>query len=473
MTDNLVSNLQSLTVEQLLQKRISVRASRIRQAQTMEMLREKSGGILRPEMPPAFEFLYDTHTEDGVPVRYKVPKGGRGKGASWNIGRRLLYKGLMQSSLVLCTREVQNSIADSVHRVLKTQIKRLGYQDLYDVQSNKIRSKINDSEFIFRGLNDLTVESIKSMEGVTDVWVAEAETMGKMSWQMLDPTIRETGSQVYVDYNPKRIDAPTNVMFTKNCPDNAIVRHLTFADNPYFPEALEIQRQQALKRIATALNDEDREQAQLDYNHVWLGHCEVVSKSSILGAKYQVESFEPKVDAGQWDGPYDGADWGFGADPTTRVRVWIWTKPDGTKWLCVEREVVLRGSDGMALDLRELPKRFDDFPDARTVKIRGDNSQPQTIGYMRNAGFNIIAADKWKGSVEDGIQHMRGAYTGILVHPRCPATAEECSKYSYKTDRLTGDVLPDIIDDWNHCIDAIRYAIDPLILRKKGGSLFD
>lgn len=437
------------------------------------MLAQKSGGVSRPEMPPACEFLYADYMPDGItPVRYKVPKGGRGKGASWNIGRRLLYKAHTQPSLILCTREIQNSIADSVYRVLSTQIRRLGYQDFFDVQKTVIRSRISASEFIFRGLNDLTVETVRSMEGITDVWCAEAEMMGKRSWTVLDPTIREFGSQIYVDYNPDDETSPTNQMFTVDCPDNAIVRHLTYADNPFFPEVLEKQRQQSLDRISHAINDEAREQAQNDYNHVWLGHTSKVSKASIFGAKYHIEPFTPHVDAGKWDGPYDGADWGFGTDPTVRVRVWIWTRDTGRKWLAVEREKHLTGSDGNALDLRELPKGFDEFPDSRKIKIRADNSQPQTIGYMKNAGFNIIGAAKWAGSVEDGIIHLLGAYDGIIVHPRCEGTAKEMKLYSYKTDRLTGDVLPDIIDKFNHFIDAIRYAIEPLIQRKKGAHLF-
>lgn len=436
------------------------------------MLREKMQGLTRPPSAPAFEFLYQSHTDAGIPARFYCAKGGRGKGATWHIARRLIDKAHTQHSRVLCTRAVQNSIQDSVHFVLADQIQNLGYGEFFDVQNNRIRSLVSGSEFIFRGLNDLTVQSVKSMEGVTDVWVAEAEDMGPRSWRVLRPTIRSKGSKFWVDYNPEDEKSPTNQMFTVNIPRSAIVRHINFDENPYFPAELEEERQESLLMVANAINDEAREEAQNEYNHVWLGHCRKVSKASIFGARYHVESFEPRVEAGEWDGPYDGADWGFGVDPTVRIRVWIWTKPTGRQWLCIEREVVLRGVDGNALDLRELPKGFDDFPDSRHTLIRGDCSQPQTIGYMFNAGFRIEAADKWSGSVEDGYQHMRGAYDGIIVHPRCPATAEEMKKHSYKTDRLTGDVLPDIIDDWNHCIDAIRYAIDPLIQRTRGGHLF-
>ena len=422
---------------------------------------------------PAFEFLYDTHCPNGKHARFKVPKGGRGKGASWGIADRLLEKAATEKSLILCTREIQNSIADSVHRLLKARITELGYSQFFNITQTHIKSLTNGSEFIFRGLNDLTVETVRSMEGVTDVWVAEAERLGKYSWLVLEPTIRTEGSTLYVDYNPDDEESPTNLKFTRDCPDDAIVRHLTFADNPHFPQVLENLRLQAFKRIEDAENDEQREQATLDYNHVWLGHTRKISKASILGAYYTVQNFTPKVDEGKWDGPYDGCDWGFSNDPTVRVRVWIWEKTNGKKYLAVEREVYLLDHNGMALELRHLPQRFDEFPDSRTVLIRADNARPENIRFMANEGFKIKAADKWKGSVEDGIDHIRGVYHGIIVHGRCPRAAEECKLYSYKLHPKTHEVLNDIASGFDHVIDSIRYALDPLIKRKKGGLASD
>lgn len=437
-----------------------------------QRLRQKLGQIHPPELPPAFLFLYDT-------ARYKVAKGGRGKGASWQIGRRLLYKALMQRSLILCTREVQNSIADSVHRLLKTQIKRLGYSEFFVVTAHSIKCLVNDSEFIFRGLNDLTVENVKSMEGVTDVWVAEAESMGVKSWLTLDPTIREEGSEIYVDYNPDNPLSATNIMFTKECPPDALVRHLTFRDNPFFPATLEKLRQNALARIANAPNDDARQQAQLDYNHVWEGHCRAVSKASIFGAHHIVEAFTPNVDPGEWSGPHDGADWGFSTDPSVRVRCWIHTMPNERKRLCIEREAYMVGCEN-----RWLKHLFDGkvqvsgdewkdgpdgaWPDSRETRILADNARPETISSMKNDGFNIAACEKWKGSVEDGIEHMRGEYDIIVVHPRCQKTAEEMLLYSYKLDKHTDEPTTDIIDKFNHCIDAIRYALEKVMKRKRG-----
>lgn len=436
-----------------------------------EALTQKFAALRKHTALPAFEFLYDKEI-NGKPARFKVAKGGRGKGASWAIADRLLEKAATEKSLILCTREVQNSIADSVLRLLTVRIGMLGYSQFFRITNTYIKSLTNNSEFIFRGLNDLTVDQVKSMEGVTDVWLAEAHNVGPRSWLVLEPTIRTEGSTIYVDYNPDEEEAPTNIKFTRECPDDAIVRHLTFADNPYFPEVLENLRQQALKKIDEAENDEQREYATLAYNHVWLGHTNKISKASILGAYYIVQNFTPKVDEGNWNGPYDGCDWGFGSDPTVRVRCWIWEKPNGKKYLCVEREVYLMDQNGMALELRHLPMRFDEFPDSRTTIIRADNARPENIRFMKNEGFRIQAADKWKGSVEDGIDHIKGAYNGIIVHSRCPRAAEECKVYSYKLDKLTKLPTPDILDANNHVIDSIRYALDPLIKHLKGAHLF-
>lgn len=402
-----------------------------------------------------------------IPIRFKVPKGGRGKGASWAIADRLLEKAHTQPSLILCTREVQNSIADSVHRLLVNRIRALGYGEFFRITKTSLTSLASGSEFLFRGLNDLTVDSVKSMEGITDVWVAEAHNVGAKSWMVLEPTIRTEGSMLYVDYNPDEEAAPTNVKFTRELPDNAVVRHLTYADNPYFPEVLEKLRQQALDRVENAPNEEAREQAQLDYNHVWLGATRKVSKASIFGAFHIIEEFDPLTDAGTWDGPYDGADWGFSQDPTVRLRLWIHTKLNGKKRLCIEREAY-----GVGVEMKDLPAMFDVFPDSRKTRIRGDNARPETISHLKGEGFNIIAAEKWKGSVEDGVEHMRGVYDIIVCHPRCTYTARELVLYSYKVDKLTGEILTDIVDKNNHCMDAARYAIDPLITRKKGGYLY-
>ena len=119
-------------------------------------------------------------------------------------------------------------------------------------------------------------------------------------------------------------------------------------------------------------------------------------------------------------------------------------------------------SGGVGVEMEELPKLFDVVPDIRKWKIRADAARPETISYMARHGFNCVAAEKWQGSVEDGIEYLR-SFRKIYIHPRCKHVYEEFKYYSYKKDRVSGDILPIVVDAWNHYIDSIRYALQPYI----------
>ena len=166
--------------------------------------------------------------------------------------------------------------------------------------------------------------------------------------------------------------------------------------------------------------------------------------------------------AAGWDGPYFGADWGFSQDPTTLVKLWI-----GERKLYVEHEAY-----GVGVDIDRTPEFFDRVPGAREATIRGDSARPETISYLRRNGYpGIESVTKWKGSVEDGVAALRG-FEQIVIHPRCRHTEEEARLWAYKIDRLTGDVMPDLVDRHNHIWDAVRYALEPVI-RSSGGGLFE
>ena len=193
----------------------------------------------------------------------------------------------------------------------------------------------------------------------------------------------------------------------------------------------------------------------LMYQNVWEGHCVKASDAQVLRGKYEIEHFTP---GNNWDGPYYGADWGFSVDPSTLVRCWIFERK-----LYVEYEAW-----GIGVDIDALPSMFDEVPRSRDFTIRADSARPETISYMTKRGFRIVSAHKGKGSVEDGIAHLRG-YEKIIIHPRCKHAAEEAHLWRYKTDKLTGDVLPTLQPGNEHCWDAIRYALEPLIGGKRTG----
>jgi phage terminase large subunit len=262
---------------------------------------------------------------------------------------------------------------------------------------------------------------------------------------VLIPTIRTIGSEIWAAFNPDQESDPTYERFITSPPDNAIVLKTTFRDNARFPAPLQ-QEMEYLRRV-----DDDA------YRHVWLGECRKHSDAQIFKNKYVVESFEPQP---HWAGPYHGLDLGFSADPSVLTKCWV-----ADNKLYVQKEAW-----GLHVDIDKLGALLNQINDSKKHTIRVDNSRPETVSYLQQHGFpNTVSVDKWPGSVEDGISRLR-AFEQIIIHPSCVHTLDEFRLYSYKVDRLTGDVLPDIIDKSNHCIDSIRYGIAPLIKTSGAGA---
>ena len=296
------------------------------------------------------------------------------------------------------------------------------------------------AEILFAGLW-ANINTLKSLEDISLCWVEEGESTSARSLETLTPTVRAAGSEIWISLNPCEPDAPVMQFCDGTRPDTRHV-HVTFADNPWFPPELEGERAY-LQRV-----DDDA------YRHIWLGECRVHSDAQVFRKKYVIEEFT--AFPGYFDGPYLGADFGF-VDPTVLIKCWI---HDGC--LYVEHEAYAVGCD-----LDRTPALFDAVPRAREYAIRADCARPESISHLQRHGYpRITACEKWQGSVEDGIAHIR-SYERVILHPRCTRTAEEMRLYSYKVDRLTGDVLPELVDKFNHTIDALRYALQPLI-RQQG-----
>jgi phage terminase large subunit len=386
-------------------------------------------------------------------ARFKVLKGGRGSAKSWSIGRALILYSLETPLSVLCCREVQGSIRASVHKLLVTQIRALGLSEWFDIDVRAIVGH-NGTTFDFEGLF-ANVDRIKSFEGLQIIWVEEAASISANSWEVLEPTLRAEGSFFLVNYNPDDANAPTHLMFGDNPRPDALVQHVTYLDNPFLTEPL--------RKAAEYMRSVDDDA----YRHVWLGECRTHSEAQVFRGKFAIEEFIPvrRPQPGDpwyadspkpWNGPYCGADWGFSQDPTTAIKCWIHEKT-----LYIEHEAY-----GIGVDINKTPALFDTVPDARKHLIRADNARPETISYMQQNGYpRLQACAKWKGCAEDGVAHLR-SYERIVIHPRCEHTAEEFRLFAYKIDRLTGDVLPDLVPKHDHCIDALRYAVEPLIQRR-------
>ena len=388
------------------------------------------------EFAPAFYELFQ-------PAPYKVFYGGRGGAKSRHFARAAVLDAYSVRHRWLCTRQYQTSIRDSVHRLLVDEIERLKLGRYFDVTDNEIRSW-NGSEFIFKGLQR-SISEIKSTEGIDRCWVEEGQHVTKDGWDTLLPTIRKPDSEIWVNFNTDLEDDATAVQWIKRPPPGTILRKVGWQDNPWFPKNLNDKR---LHMLAT---DPD------SYDNVWEGEFKRLTDAAILAKRCTVVEFEHR----EIQRYFYGADWGFANDPTVLLRCYELNND-----LYIDYEAV-----GYGVEFEELPQLFDSIPGARHWPIKADSSRPETISYMARQGFQISAAEKWPGSVEDGIAHLKG-FRHIYIHPRCITVARESRLYSYKVDRKQLDedgkpaILPIVQDKDNHTWDACRYSLDGYIQRR-------
>lgn len=396
-----------------------------------------------PKLIPAFEGNY----------RYRCSHGGRGSAKTRTFALMTAIRGYMaamngQSGVILCAREYMNSLEESSMEEVKQAIRSVPWlNDFYELGEKYIRTKCRSVSYVFAGLRH-NLDSIKSKARILIAWVDEAESVSEIAWTKLTPTVREAGSEIWVTWNPERDGSATDKRFRKNPPDNAIVVEMNYDDNPWFPSVLEEERLSDQERLDSAT-----------YAWIWEGAYLENSDKQVLANKYVVKSFPDDL----WqkaDRLLFGADFGFAKDPNTLLRQFILND-----CLYIEYEVY-----GVGVELDYMPAFYDKIPESRKWPIKADSARPETISYLKRQGFNISAAKKWQGSVEDGITHLRG-FKQIIIHPRCKETAKEARLYSYKTDRITGEVLPIIEDKNNHCWDAVRYGLDGYITQKSNAGL--
>lgn len=374
------------------------------------------------------------------PARFKGAWGGRGSGKSHFFAELLIEEAVRGRVRGACLREHQNSIKDSSKQLLEDKIRKLGVESLFATTEQEIRGP-NDSLFIFRGLQNHTASSMKSLEGFNRAWIDEAQTISKRSLEIMTPTFRTPGSEMFFSWNPDSEKDPVDALFRKAGPDDPdiISVRVNFSDNPWFPDDLRGDMERDRRR------DPDK------YAHVWLGEYGRNSEARVF-RNWRVGALDIPPGAR----PYFGADWGFSVDPTVLVRCWAWDRT-----LYVDREVYKVGCE-----IDRTPALFDGMSDARTKDIRkwpiiADSARPETISYVRNHGFpQIVAARKGPGSVEDGVEFLKNH--DIVVHPDCRHTTDELTLYSYKVDKRTAEVLPELEDKKNHVIDALRYAVEKL-----------
>lgn len=374
-------------------------------------------------------------------VQYRATYGGRGSGKSRTAAKMAAIWGYMEPLRVLCAREFQVSIAESFHAELKEAIASEPWLEAaYDVGKDYLRGH-NGTEFLFRGLRRNT-NSIKSLANIDLTIVEEAEDVPESSWLALEATVfRRPNAELWAVWNPRDEGSAVDQRFRKTPRESALIEEVNWHDNPFFPPLMEDLRRQEQERLDPNT-----------YAHVWDGAYLVNSDAQVFGGKVRVDEFEP----GNWDGPYQGIDFGFRPDPLVALRCWV---HDERIW--IEREAYRANVeiDAMTGFITER------IPEFAAYASRADSAEPKTISYAKRRGLpRIEPVKKWPNSVQEGIRFLRG-YREIVIHPRCPGAIRDFRLYAHKVNDA-GDVLPDLIDADNHAPDAVRYALAPLI---KGG----
>lgn len=338
-----------------------------------------------------------------------------------------------QNQSSVCVREIQKSLSQSVKRLIEAKIQAMNAGDYFEVQDAVIKSRRGSGRIIFQGMQNHTADTIKSLEGYDRAWVEEAQSLSQRSLDLLRPTIRRDGSELWFTWNPNEETDPVDVLLRgESPPPDACIVEVNYQDNPWFPAVLREEMEYDKRR------DPDK------YAHVWLGQYAKNTESRVF-RNWTIEEFEaPETAIHRL-----GGDWGFASDPTVLVRCHI----AGRK-LYIDHEAYMIGCE-----IVDTPALFMTVPDAEKWPITADSARPETISHMRKNGFpKIMAAVKGPKSLEEGVEWLKSF--DIVVHPRCVHTIDELTMYSYKTDPLTGRVLPMLQDKHNHVIDAIRYACE-------------
>lgn len=397
--------------------------------------------MTRAEFPSKLKFLFQ-------PARYKICRGGRGSGKSWGFARAILIRCAKQRTRVLCTREVQKSIQQSVHQLLSDQIEAMGLSSVFQVLNNEIRGP-HGSAIYFSGLSDQTAETLKSFEGVDIVWCEEAQAISKRSWDILIPTIRKEGSEIWATYNPELESDETHQRFVVNPPPDCVSVVMNYSDNPYFPAVLEAERQHAQRTMKPE-----------QYAHVWEGQC----KPAVEGAIY-FDAMAASIAAGRIrEVPHDASlkthvvfDLGM-ADSMTLILV---------QKVASEIRVIhyIEGNQRILADysaeLRAL--RLDDQPmNWGTVYLPHDgfHKRHQTgkddATIMQGLGWTIGRVPN--EHINTGIDRAREMFPRVFFNQTRTERLVECLKrYRWNISAKTGEAAQPLHDEFSHGADAFRY----------------
>jgi phage terminase large subunit len=386
--------------------------------------------------PPKLSFLFDPH-------RYKVAHGGRGSGKSWGFAMALLILGAQTRCRILCTREIQKSIKDSVKKLLDDKIEEMGLSHFYDSLETEIRGR-NGTEIIFAGLAQHTVESVKSYEGVDICWIEEAQTISKKSLDILIPTIRKPDSEIWLSFNPMLDTDEVWKRFVENTPPNTKVVQMNYADNPWFPEVLEQERLHC------------KDTSPEDYDNIWEGRC----RSAVAGAIYSNEVATAIADGRVTVVPYNPrnkvhAIWDMGWNDSMSI---ILVQKAGPSALAIVGyiEDSFKTLDHYAALLNGMPYNwgYDYLPHDG---FSGDYKTGQTAAAILQKMKRRVKQTP-NMPVESGIKMARMAFGRMWFDKVKAARLIECLKrYRRSISQATNEPGAPVHDEYSHGADAFRY----------------
>jgi phage terminase large subunit len=391
----------------------------------------------------ALDVLLPETTPSGRRVRYRVLHGGRDSAKSHSFARRALARGRVKREQILCVREVQESIADSVHRLLSQLVTPLGMGDFYDVQQKYINGA-NGTQFSFRGLSKETRDSLKSQEGTTICWIEEAHTISERSWDILEPTIRAPNSEIWVSFNPDMDTDFIYRMFVLDPPDDALVAQMNWQDNPWRSQVLDAARER-MKR-------QDHEK----YLNVYEGQC----RPSVEGAIYRKEIEAMTLSKRFRPVPYDSllkvhTVWDLGWNDLTSV---IMVQRVGGELRIIDFfEDSHRTLPDYVQDLKERKYNWgtDYLPhDGDSARLESSGLSARDILSKLGRSVQIIP----KGDIEAGIKAARVVFARCYFDKdRASALVGHLKRYRRQINQTTNEPGGPLHDEHSHACDAFRY----------------
>lgn len=394
---------------------------------------------LGAEFPEKLQFLF-------WQARYKVARGGRGSAKSWSFARALLILGVTKRLRILCAREVQESIKQSVHKLLRDQIEKMGITSHYRVLETEIRGR-NGTEFAFTGLSSLTVDTIKSFEGYDICWVEEGQTISKRSWDILIPTIRKDGSEIWISYNPDLETDETHQRFTVNRPPDCVNVEMNWRDNPWFNAVLEQERQHC------KLTDPD------GYDNIWEGKCRPAVEGAIFYKQIQEAELQNRICDVHHDKllrVHPVVDIGFNDDTSIGL-----FQINGSEYRLIDYiEGHMRTWDDYSKEMKDKKYSWGKLwlpHDGYSKRIESKGLSSADI--LKGLGWEVPDRDEVvEMGVEEGIKLTRMRFSQLYIDKtKCKAFVDHVKRYRRHINKQTEAAGTPVHDDHCHAGDMLRY----------------